>query len=112
MRLPICVVAFSVLAGFVLIGCEPTGPTEEKGALPPPITGELAKAKDIAAQQGVEAMWPEQQFSATGPINPSLYVDYQGKRIYFATKGEKETFEKQPEKGYKDMQQLVGVRRK
>ncbi len=39
-----------------------------------------------------------------GPINKSVYTDYNGKRVYFCCNGCPETFLKEPEKYIKQME--------
>jgi hypothetical protein len=112
MRVRACLVAIAMLAGFAMLGCPEGGPAEEgPGGVPAGPPGEVIKAKDAAAEQGVTAMWPEQQFSATGPIKKNIHSDYQGKRVYFATQGEKEAFDQNPNKDaeLRMLQQMVGL---
>jgi len=49
-------------------------------------------------------VWP------TGdPINPKIYLDYKGKRIYFPNEQQKKLFQENPEKVFKSLQGVYGA---
>ncbi|MBL7141184.1 MAG: YHS domain-containing protein [Planctomycetes bacterium] len=94
-RAPIAILALvaPVLLAGVLAGCgngepEPPAGEPEKPAATP--SGEAAAPPAQAiAQKTCPVMG--------SPINPEIYVDYQGRRIYFCCAGCPETFTKDPE---------------
>jgi len=52
-------------------------------------------------------LWAKEQTSCPvmgGAINKNIYVDHNGKRVYFCCKGCPETFRKEPDKYIKQME--------
>jgi len=108
MRILMCLLAFAVLGAFALIGCEPQGGAAKAPEAPKMPTGKLTPAKDIPSD--VAPMWPEQAVWPTGdPINPKIYLDYNGKRIYFPNEQQKKLFQENPEKVFKSLQGVYGA---
>ena len=68
----------------------------------------LALALTAFAAGGLWAADPKPQTTCpvlAGTIDRNIYVDYQGKRIYFCCKGCDEEFKKNPEKYLKKLQE-------
>lgn len=86
-RLSVIVVAIAMLAtAVVLSGC---GEQEPQEATPTPAAETAAQEQPIT-QETCPVMG--------GEIDKDIYVDYQGRRIYFCCPGCPEEFQKDPEK--------------
>jgi len=102
MRTTIFIVAVVMLASLVAAaGCGPNTPEQS------------APAGSAEQQQGTESVGAQQKSSGIaqtkcpvmgGQINKDIYVDYNGRRIYFCCAGCPETFLKDPEKYLKNLE--------
>ena len=90
--------ATALLAALLLGGC---GKDEPEGYAPavPPATEEAQPTQD-AAQPDQDGPQIAQTICPVmgGQISPNIYVDHNGRRVYFCCKGCVEPFRKDPEK--------------
>ncbi len=93
--LAIGVVMFALLAGPVVFsGCEKETPTAQEQMQQMPVH------EHAAADQPQVAATVEQTTCPVmgGPVNKAIFVEYQGKKVYFCCKGCPETFKADPKK--------------
>jgi YHS domain-containing protein len=96
LELVILAIVLISAAGILVTGCEkdtePAGQTESDAAE----STESAEQSLSDAAKNVETV---QQTCPVmgGDINPELYTEYKGKKVYFCCKGCKEKFEANPE---------------
>ena len=79
-----------ILVGLVVVnGCKKSEPAEAPASTPPPAE-ETVKAAAKVEQTICPVM--------AGPINKDIFVEYEGKKVYFCCPDCKEKFEAEPEK--------------
>lgn len=84
--------ALMLAAGCLVVGCgESAKPTPTPK---PKATAAVAPVPPAATTAIAQKICPVMG----GPINPKIYVDYQGRRVYFCCNACPEAFKKDPEK--------------
>jgi hypothetical protein len=79
--------ALAIIAVFFTVGCK-------KQASPPPSPAASVSQTSPAAAAAEQTTCPV----LDGPINKDVFVEYQGKKVYFCCDSCKAVFEKSPEK--------------
>jgi YHS domain-containing protein len=84
-----------LLAGGLLIvaGCKKSEPTEETASAPPAMPMHEAEVKEVMAAAIEQTSCP----IMGNPINKDIFVEYEGKKVYFCCEGCKAKFEENPE---------------
>jgi len=92
--------AFVVATAALISGCGEEEPTAEQDAQTSAqqLTTTARKAAATAQEKAEEAVLQESCPVMGGPINQAIFVEYEGKKVYFCCKGCETEFNKDPEK--------------
>ncbi|OHB65441.1 MAG: hypothetical protein A2Y77_09730 [Planctomycetes bacterium RBG_13_62_9] len=95
--LAIVVATFAMLAGLIAFsGCEGETPTAQEQTQQTPM--EEHASMDHSQDEAVAVEQTTCPVMEGNPINKNIFVEYQGKKVYFCCKGCPETFNANPEK--------------